>query len=202
MNNPHSDWHDTTATQAHRNQQNNHQPAVLWLTGLPGSGKSTLAYAIEEKLYHIGCRTKVLDGDNMRHGLCQDLGFSDADRRENVRRVAEVSQLFVEAGNIVLSALISPFDVDRKQARTIINTDHFIEVYCHCQLDVCEQRDPKGLYQLARAGKIDNFTGISSPYEPPKNPEIILHTQTQSLAECVTQVIAILHKMGIINSID
>lgn len=179
---------------------NNHQPAVLWLTGLSRAGKTTLAYAIAEKLHSLECRTKILDGDNLRLGLCKDLSFSDNDRRENIRRAAEVSKLFVESGNIVLAALISPFELDRKKARMLINPKHFIEIYCDCSLKVCEKRDPKGLYKLAKAGKINNFTGVDSPYEPPINPEIILHTDRQLLTECVTQVIDKLSAMRIIQT--
>lgn len=194
MNNSNLTWHNDAV----ETRKNHHQPAVLWLTGLSGSGKSTLACAIKTKLHHASCQTVVLDGDNIRHHLCRDLGFSTADRKENVRRVAEVSRLFLQTGHIVLSALITPFSVDRQVARDIINTDNFIEIYCQCSLSVCEQRDLKGIYQLAKAGKIDNFTGISSPYEVPKNPDIIINTEIQSTEICVMQVLDKLLQMGII----
>lgn len=201
MNNNNLTCHPTSE-QTHNSQENKHQTAVLWLTGLSGAGKSTLANAVASALHQLGCRTKVLDGDNMRHRLCQDLGFSNSDRRENNRRCAEVSKLFIEAGYIVLSASISPFEQDRKMARAIISPDHFIEIYCCCSLEICEQRDSKGLYRLAKAGDIDNFTGISSPYEQPKAPEIMVQTGTQSVAECVAQIIKTLHAKGIIKTID
>lgn len=170
-------WHNATVTKQRREQKNKHKGALLWFTGLSGSGKSTLAHAVEERLYQQGYNTFVLDGDNVRHGLCADLSFSDDDRKENIRRISHMSNLFVEAGIIVLTAFISPFRQDRQNARKVVGND-FYEVYCKCSLDVCESRDVKGLYKKARAGEIPFFTGIDSPYEVPESPE--LNTNTDS----------------------
>ncbi len=164
-------WHNATVTKERREQKNNHKGALLWFTGLSGSGKSTLAHAVEERLYNEGVNTFVLDGDNVRHGLCADLTFSDSDRKENIRRISHMSNLFVEAGVVVLTAFISPFRQDRENARKIVG-NNFYEIYCDCSLDVCESRDVKGLYKKARAGEIPFFTGIDSPYEAPKHPEL------------------------------
>lgn len=161
---PHIVWHHSSVTRARREMQNGHKSAVLWFTGLSGAGKSTLAHAVEETLHLMGCRTFVLDGDNVRHGLCSDLSFSEADRRENIRRVGEAAKLFVEADVIVLTAFISPFREDRERVRKLLGEQDFMEIHCHCPLEVCEQRDVKGLYRRAREGLIKNFTGISSPY--------------------------------------
>lgn len=182
-------WHHATVTRAQRELQNKHRSVALWFTGLSGAGKSTLAHAVEERLHQMGCHTFVLDGDNVRHGLCGDLGFSGDDRRENIRRVGEVAKLFVEAGVIVLTAFISPFRADRERARKLVGEADFIEIYCHCPLDVCEERDVKGLYKKARQGLIENFTGISSPYEIPDHPELSIDTAAKTLDECVDQVI-------------
>ncbi len=187
-------WHHATVTRARREKQNKHKSAVLWFTGLSGSGKSTLAHAVEERLHQIGCRTLVLDGDNVRHGLCGDLGFSDADRVENIRRVGEVSRLFVEAGLIVLTAFISPFKEDRNKVRSLIGDCDFIEIYCRSPLEVCEARDVKGLYKKARAGLIKNFTGVSSPYEVPDSPEIVIDTANVSLDEGVSLILGYLNQ--------
>ncbi|WP_216092627.1 adenylyl-sulfate kinase [Candidatus Marithrix sp. Canyon 246] len=168
--------------------QKPHPALVLWFTGLSGSGKSTLAHAVEEKLYEMQYHTFVLDGDNMRNGLCSDLGFSDEDRIENIRRTTEVVKLFFDAGLIVLTAFISPFRSDRNKIRQLIG-NNFIEIYCDTPLSTCETRDIKGLYKLARAGKIKDFTGISSPYEKPENPEITIDTVNHSIDDCVNQVI-------------
>ncbi len=195
-------WHHATITKVSRNQQNNHPSAVLWFTGLSGAGKSTLAHALEAQLHGLDCRTIVLDGDNVRHGLCADLGFSDKDRKENIRRIAEVNKLFVEAGMIVLDAFISPIAADRKSAKQIINCDNFIEIYCHCDIKVCEMRDVKGLYKEARLGKIKNFTGVGASYEVPKKPDLILPTDTRSLNDCVNQIMAKLSAMGVIKTRD
>ena len=190
-------WHQATVTRARREAQNGHRGAIIWFTGLSGSGKSTLAHAVEEALYQKGCRTFVLDGDNVRHGLCGDLGFSDADRVENIRRVGEMSKLFMEAGVIVLTAFISPFRDDRARVRNMVETGSFIEVYCDTPLTVCESRDVKGLYKKARAGQIKEFTGISSPYEAPENAEITLNTGAAELDVCVDQVVNKLIGCGI-----
>lgn len=183
-------WHHATVTRARRERMNTHRSLLLWFTGLSGSGKSTLAHAVEERLHQFGCRSFVLDGDNVRHGLCRDLGFTDADRVENIRRVAEVAKLFVEAGIISMTAFISPFRKDREAARANFPHGDFLEVYCDCPLEICEQRDVKGLYRLARAGEIPHFTGLSSPYEAPRDPELVVATGALSLkasAEAATQ---------------
>ncbi len=183
-------WHHATVTRARREAQSNHRGAIIWFTGLSGSGKSTLAHAVEEQLHQQGCRTFVLDGDNVRHGLCGDLGFSAEDRIENIRRVGEVAKLFVEAGIIVLTAFISPYRQDRKLVRSMLQHGEFIEIYCDSSLEVCEQRDVKGLYKKARDGHIKEFTGISAPYEVPTKPEISVDTASLPLDDCVAQVIA------------
>ena len=193
-------WHAATIERGDREKQNTHKSAILWFTGLSGSGKSTLAHAIEDKLHQLGSRTYVLDGDNIRHGLCKDLGFSDADRTENIRRIGEVSKLFVDAGVIALTAFISPFRSDRDAVRELVNDGDFIEVFCYCPLDVCEERDPKGLYKKARAGEIPEFTGISSPYEEPLNPEIKIDTSAQSIDGSADLVISELVKRSIISA--
>lgn len=191
-------WHNATVTRQRREQQNGHQSALIWLTGLSGSGKSTLAHTIEESLHQRGCRTFVFDGDNVRHGLCADLGFSPEDRTENIRRIAQMSRLFLDAGIISLTAFISPFRKDRDLVRNLVGQDSFIEIYCHCPLAICESRDVKGLYRRARAGEISDFTGISSPYEPPENPALILETGNAPLEECRDAVIDLLVRRGVI----
>jgi len=192
-------WHHATVTRARRERQNRHKSAILWFTGLSGAGKSTLAHAVEERLHQLGCRTFVLDGDNVRHGLCGDLGFSDQDRQENIRRIAEVAKLMLEAGIITLTAFISPFRAERLVARNLVPHGDFMEIYCCCDLDICEQRDVKGLYQKARKGEIQHFTGISSPYEAPENPELKLNSGAMSLDACVDQVLGLLVERGIVN---
>lgn len=190
-------WHSATVTRARRELQNGHHGVILWFTGLSGSGKSTLAHVVEEKLHQLGCRTFVLDGDNVRHGLCGDLGFSAQDRQENIRRIGEMAKLFMEAGVIVLTAFISPYSVDRDRVRNMVKQGDFIEVYCEASIETCETRDVKGLYKKARAGEISQFTGISSPYEAPKNPEMIVKSGMDSLEDCVTQVVSEMVKRGI-----
>ncbi|GAB1232678.1 adenylyl-sulfate kinase [Ferrigenium sp. UT4] len=182
-------WHHATVTRARREAQNGHCGAIIWFTGLSGAGKSTLAHAVEEELHRRGCRTFVLDGDNVRHGLCGDLGFSEKDRIENIRRVGEVAKLFMEAGIIVLTAFISPFRADRERVRGMVEHGDFMEIYCEAPLEVCETRDVKGLYKKARAGLISDFTGISSPYEPPSSPELTVATGKAELDACVQQVL-------------
>lgn len=182
-------WHRERVSLVQREAQNNQGSAVLWFTGLSGAGKSTVAHAVEEYLHQQGLRTIVLDGDNLRHGLCGDLGFSEVDRRENIRRIGEVAKLFVEAGVIVLTAVISPFQVDRDRVRNSLPCTDFIEIYCDTPIDICEARDVKGLYKQARNGELTEFTGISSPYEVPASPELILNTGSLSLDNCVQQVI-------------
>jgi adenylylsulfate kinase len=193
-------WHHGTVSRTDREAQNTHKSTILWFTGLSGAGKSTLANAVESRLYERGCHTFVIDGDNVRHGLCGDLGFSAADRTENIRRVGEVAKLFLEAGVITLTAFISPFRADRDRVRALVKTGEFFEIYCKADLEVCEERDVKGLYQKARAGVISEFTGISSPYEMPEAPEIIVETGTKSLEVCVDEVIAALIKQSIIQA--
>lgn len=190
--------HNAAVTRPRRETLNGHKSVNLWFTGLSGSGKSTLAHAVEERLHLQGKRTYVFDGDNVRHGLCGDLAFSMEDRRENLRRIAEMTRLFLDSGVISLTAFISPLIEDRVRIREIIGPDDFIEVYCNCSLEICEQRDVKGLYKKAREGKIKNYTGISSPYEPPVNADIELNTGTQPLMECVNIVVDTLRVRGII----
>jgi len=192
-------WHHATVTRERRNQQNNHKSVVLWFTGLSGSGKSTLAHAVEEKLHQQGCKTFVLDGDNVRHGLSSGLTFSDQDRKENLRRIGEVSKLFVEAGIIVLTAFISPFREDRERVRSLMPHGDFLEIHIDCSLETCEARDVKGLYQKARAGEIEQFTGISSPYEPPEKPELSVKTDQETLEESVQKVLNLLKARGLVN---
>jgi adenylylsulfate kinase len=191
-------WHNATVTRKRREKMNGHGSAILWFTGLSGAGKSSLAHAVEEELHQLGCRTFVFDGDNVRHGLCADLGFSAEDRVENIRRVGEMAKLFVETGVIALTAFISPFLSDRERVRSLVPHGDFLEIYCHCPLEICEQRDVKGLYQRARAGKIKDFTGISSPYEDPVNPELIVETGTLTMQESVAQVMQLLRDHGIV----
>jgi adenylylsulfate kinase len=190
-------WHHATVTRHRRAELNRHQSKVLWFTGLSGAGKSTIAHAVEEELYQKGFHTFVLDGDNVRHGLCGDLGFSDTDRVENIRRIGEVSKLFVEAGVLVLTAFISPFRADRDKVRALLNPNDFIEIYCQCPLSVCEDRDVKGLYKRARSGEIKAFTGISSPYEEPQHPELVIDTSLLSLEQSVQTVLDFLVAQGV-----
>lgn len=191
-------WHHATVTRAHREAQNGHRSAILWFTGLSGSGKSTLAHAVEERLHQRGCRSFVLDGDNVRHGLCGDLGFSAQARQENIRRIGEMAKLFMEAGVIVLTAFISPYRADRERVRGMVECGDFIEIYCDAPIEVCEARDVKGIYKKARAGQIAEFTGVSSPYEAPESPEIIVNTGGVELEACVQQVISEMVQRGLI----
>ena len=191
-------YHQASVTRQRRNKLNNHRSIVLWFTGLSGSGKSTLAHALEEKLFQKGCRTFVLDGDNVRHGLNSNLGFSEEGRTENIRRISEVSKLMLESGLIVMTAFISPFSKDRNEARNLISSDDFIEIYCKASLEVCEARDVKGLYKLARAGEIKNYTGVDSPYEEPENPELTINTDRQTLDNSVSKILSFLEKNSLI----
>lgn len=193
-------WHHASVTRQRREAQNGHRGAIIWFTGLSGSGKSTLAHAVEEELYRRGCRTFVLDGDNVRHGLCGDLGFSTRDRAENIRRIGEVAKLFMEAGVIVLTAFISPFCADRERVRGIVEHGDFVEIYCDSPLKICESRDVKGVYKKARAGLISDFTGISSPYEIPEIPELTVNTGATGIEACVQQVIGEIIRHGIISN--
>ena len=191
-------WHEASVDRAARADKRGHRSAILWFTGLSGSGKSTLANAVNAALFERGLATYVLDGDNVRHGLCKDLGFSDADREENIRRIGEVAKLFLDAGVIVLTAFVSPFRADRDKARDLVEEGDFFEIFCAADLDVCESRDPKGLYAKARSGAIKEFTGISSPYEAPDAPELKIDTGAQELAESVEVVIKALQDKGVI----
>ena len=191
-------WHDHKITRAERAKNKNQKPCLLWFTGLSGSGKSTIANALDVALHERGYHTFLLDGDNVRHGLCSDLGFSDEDRVENIRRIGEVSKLFADSGLIVLSAFISPFVSDRRMVRKLFPAGEFIEVFMDTPLDTCEERDPKGLYKKARAGEIKHFTGIDSPYEAPPHPEVRLDTSTMSVDECVEVLVNHLARNGLI----
>ena len=199
MNRPNIIYHQASVTRQRRNKLNNHRSIVLWFTGLSGSGKSTLAHALEEKLFQKGCRTFVLDGDNIRHGLNSNLDFGEKSRTENIRRVSEVSKLMMESGLIVMTAFISPFNKDRNEARKLISSDDFIEIYCKASLETCEARDVKGLYKRARAGEIKNYTGIDSPYEKPENPELVIDTDQQSLEESMSNILDFLKSNGVIS---
>lgn len=192
-------WHRAAITRLHREKQNGHKSVIIWFTGLPSSGKSTLSHALEEKLYEMGCRSVVLDGDNVRHGLCSDLGFDQKSREENIRRVGELAKLFIEAGMITMTAFISPFRTDRDRVRGLVPHGEFLEIHCDCPLDICEKRDPKGYYKRARSGEIKEFTGISSPYEPPFNPELKVDT-TASVDECVDKVLELLVSRSFVDS--
>jgi adenylylsulfate kinase len=191
-------WHHAEIAKDDRERLNAHRAAVIWFTGLSASGKSTLAHKVENSLFEQGCRTFVLDGDNIRHGLNKDLGFSPEDRVENIRRIGEVAKLFTDAGVIAMTAFISPYRADRDKARAIAGDGNFVEVYVKCDLAVCEQRDPKGLYKKARAGQILEFTGISAPYEEPLNPELVIDTSTESLDESARKVLDHLRKTGLL----
>ncbi len=193
-------WHASNITRQHRQAKNKHKSFVLWFTGLSGSGKSTLANAVEKKLFEMNYNVTVLDGDNVRHGLCSDLGFTEEDRNENMRRVGEVSKLFVEAGTIVLAAFVSPYRKDREQVRSRLPHGDFYEVYCQCDLEVCEERDPKGLYARARKGEIANFTGVSAPYEEPIKPDLVVNTSTMLVEEEVSEIITNLKKRNLIEA--
>ncbi len=191
-------WHQATVTRQRRELANGHRSAILWFTGLSGAGKSTLAHAVEERLHQLKMHTFVFDGDNVRHGLCADLGFSSQDRVENIRRIGEMSKLIIESGVIAMTAFISPFREDRARVRALVQEGDFIEVYCHASVAECESRDVKGLYAKARSGEISDFTGISSPYEAPEKAELVVETGSQSLEICVDQVIAYLVEQGVV----
>jgi adenylylsulfate kinase len=191
-------WHQSVIKRGDREKLHKHKSVVLWFTGLSGSGKSTLAHAIEERLYNNGISTYVLDGDNIRHGLCSDLSFTDSDRVENIRRISELAKLLTDAGIITLTAFISPFKVDRDEARKRMPHGDFLEIYCQCPIEICEQRDVKGLYKKARAGEIPFFTGIDSPYEAPVRPDLVINTCDISLEDSVQEVLILLIKHGVI----
>ncbi|MCU7802760.1 MAG: adenylyl-sulfate kinase [Candidatus Thiodiazotropha sp. (ex Lucinoma borealis)] len=191
-------WHHATVTRDRREKMNLHRAKLLWFTGLSGSGKSTLAHALEERLHQRGCRTYVFDGDNVRHGLCRDLGFNIDDRTENIRRIGEMSKLFVDAGVIALTAFISPIREDRDRARSLFAHGDFIEVYVKASIEACESRDVKGLYKKARAGEIPHFTGISSPYEAPEKPEITIDTEHSTVEACIDSLLESLESRDVI----
>jgi adenylylsulfate kinase len=188
MGNQNIKWHDHLVQRERRAKQKEQKPCLIWFTGLSGAGKSTVANALDTLLLELNKHTYLLDGDNVRHGLNRDLGFSDSDRIENIRRIGEVGKLFVDAGLIVLSAFISPFRSDRQMVRTLFSAGEFIEVHISTSLDVCEQRDPKGLYKKARSGQIKNFTGIDSAYEIPIDPEIVIDTVELSIEEAAQKI--------------
>ncbi|MEB5685092.1 adenylyl-sulfate kinase [Mammaliicoccus lentus] len=185
-------WHDSEVTKAERQERNGHKSVVIWFTGLSGSGKSTVSVALEKALFEQKITSYRLDGDNIRHGLNKNLGFSPEDRRENIRRIGEVGKLMVDAGVVTMTAFISPYEEDRNIVRDILEDGEFIEVYTKCSLDECEARDPKGLYKKARSGEIKEFTGINAPYEEPSNPEIIIDTEQHSVEEAVEEIVAYL----------
>lgn len=191
-------WHKHRVTKAERQQRNGHKSAILWFTGLSGSGKSTIADATEQALHQLNIHTYVLDGDNVRHGLCGDLGFSDEDRQENIRRVGQVAKLMVDAGQVTLSAFISPFRRERELVRAMVEDGEFIEVFVDTPFEVCAERDPKGLYAKALRGEIKNFTGIDSDYEAPQNPQIHLKTAEQSVEQSVEQILTYLKAKDIV----
>jgi adenylylsulfate kinase len=184
--------HRATVTRNRREKQNKHRSVIIWFTGLSGSGKSTLAHSVEEKLHQAGCRTFVFDGDNVRHGLCANLSFSEEDRHENIRRIGEMSKLFIEAGVIALTAFISPYKIDRERVRALVSENDIIEIFCDSPLSVCEERDVKGLYKKARTGEIKNYTGISSPYEKPEHPDLVLDTASDSVEVNVEKMLKFL----------
>ena len=191
-------WHLHNVTKDERAKQNQQRPCIIWFTGLSGSGKSTIASAVEQKLFELDHHTYLLDGDNVRHGLNKDLGFSDDDRVENIRRIGELAKLMTDAGLLVLTAFISPFKVDRAMVRDLVQTHEFIEVHMDTSLEECERRDPKGLYKKARKGEIKNFTGIDSKYEIPEQPEITIDSVNLSIEECADQIISYLKNNHII----
>ncbi len=191
-------WHNYATTKAQRSEQKMHKPAILWFTGFSGSGKSTVANALEAALNQQGAHTYLLDGDNVRHGLCGDLGFSDKDRVENIRRISEVAKLFVDAGTIVLTAFISPFKADRDYCRSLMEDGEFVEVFIDTPLEVCEKRDPKGLYKKARSGEIKDFTGIDSAYEAPEAPEVHLTYQDEPAEQTAERLYALLQEKGLV----
>jgi len=191
-------WHDSSISKEERAKIKNQKPCILWFTGLSGSGKSSIANEVERKLYTLNCHTYLLDGDNIRHGLNKDLGFDKKSRKENIRRIGEVAKLFVDSGTIILTAFISPFKKDREFVRNLVQKDEFIEIFIDTPLDVCQKRDPKGLYQKVKNGEIKNFTGMDSPYERPLNPELTLNTSHSTIQENAKKVINYLEQKGYI----
>jgi adenylylsulfate kinase len=192
-------WHNSTITVDDRRQLNRYKSCIMWFTGLSAAGKSTLANALNKEFHDMHIHGYVLDGDNIRHGLNKDLGFSPEDRKENIRRIGEVAKLFVDGGMVAMTAFISPYREDRRQVRELVKEDEFIEVFVKCDLTVCEERDPKGIYKKAREGKIKQFTGISAPYEEPEKAEIIIDTVKYTVEESIRQIIDYLNENGYIN---
>jgi len=191
-------WHPQQVTRAMREARSGHRSVLVWFTGLPSSGKSTLAHGLEERLFAEGRSAYVLDGDNVRHGLCRDLGFAEKDRAENIRRIGELANLFLDAGIITLAAFVSPYAADRRKVRELVGAENFIEVYCRCPVEVCEARDEKGNYARARAGGIAHFTGISAPYEAPPSPDLVLDTDRTDVEAAIAAVLSLLRRRGVI----
>jgi len=191
-------WFNGYVTREHREKVHGHKGAVLWFTGLSASGKSTIAHLVEKELHKKGCSTYVLDGDNVRHGLCSDLTFCPEDREENIRRIGEMVRLFVDAGIIVLTAFISPYRQDRQQVRSLLSDGQFLEIHVDCPPEVCATRDQKGIYQKAKAGIIKEFTGISAPYEPPENPELVIQSHEEDAKAAAVKVVELIEKCGIV----
>lgn len=191
-------WHPQQVTRAMREARSGHRSVLVWFTGLPSSGKSTLAHGVEAALFADGHAAYVLDGDNVRHGLCRDLGFAEEDRAENIRRIGELASLFLDAGIITLAAFVSPYAADRRKVRELVGAENFIEVYCRCPVEVCESRDEKGNYAKARAGGIAHFTGISAPYEAPASPDLVLDTDRTGIEEAIAAVLSLLRQRGVI----
>ncbi|HEC26034.1 MAG TPA: adenylyl-sulfate kinase [Gammaproteobacteria bacterium] len=191
-------WHQGLVNVQDREQQNRHKSVVVWFTGLSGSGKSTIAHGVESQLFDQGCRVYVLDGDNIRHGLCADLSFTEEDRTENIRRISEVVNLFIDSGSIILTAFISPYREDRSKVKNLVGEDRFIEIFCDCTIDVCASRDTKGLYKKAMQGEISDFTGISAPYETPVNPDMVIDTDRETEGESIARILGILKQRLII----
>lgn len=190
--------HRSLISKENRIKKQGYRSCVVWFTGLSASGKSTIAHAVEVKLFEQGMSTYVFDGDNIRHGLNRDLSFTPEDRKENIRRIGEVAKLFVDAGIIVFTTFISPYKEDREAVRQLFGKGEFIEVYVKCPLEECEKRDPKGWYKKAKMGEIPNYTGVSAPYEVPKNPELVLETDKDDVNKCIDKVISYLKKINII----
>jgi adenylylsulfate kinase len=190
-------WYKGCVSREDREKLHSHKGAVIWFTGLSASGKSTIAHLLEKKLHDAGCSTYVFDGDNVRHGLCKDLGFSENDRRENIRRIGEMVKLFLDAGIIAITAFISPYRKDREMIREMVGNGRFIECYVKCPVEVCIERDPKGIYQKAKQGMIKNFTGISAPYEPPEYPEVVIESDKENAGESVNHLMLLIKSFGI-----
>ncbi len=194
MSREHIVWHETLVSKLDRNRINKHKSGVIWFTGLPSSGKSTVAHHLEKELFERGIRSYVLDGDNVRHGINSNLGFSREDRKENLRRIAELSKLFVDAGIVVLAAFVSPYQEDRIFIRDTVGSDNFFEIYVKCSVDTCEKRDPKGHYKKAREGVIKNYTGVSAPYEEPESPDIVLDTEELDVESSIKKILEFLEE--------